>query len=246
MHFTLLTLFPEMFPGPLDYSLAGKALKAGIWDYKTVNIRDFASDKHGTVDDEAYGGGTGMVMRADVVAAALRANSQATPPTRWIYMSPRGKLLTQSVAYDLTKNSHIGILCGRYEGVDERVLEAHNIEEISIGDYILSGGEMAALTLMDSCIRLLDGVISKKEALIEESFGANEEYTGLLEYPLYTRPSVWEGRPVPDVLLSGNHKQIAEWRLAKAQSITQYRRPDLWQQYEDKPLDKTNKRNKEV
>ena len=225
MHFTILTLFPEMFPGSLGLSLAGKALGNGIWGYEAVNIRDYATDKHQTVDDSPYGGGTGMVMRPDVLAAAIDATSQKQ---RWIYMSPRGKPLTQDMVVSLSKEPSIGILCGRYEGVDERILEAYSIEEISIGDYILSGGEMAALTLMDACIRLLPGVISK------ESFAQTSEYTGLLEYPLYTRPSNWQGRAVPGELLSGNHQEIAAWRLRQSQAITKKRRPDLWQQYENK------------
>lgn len=233
MRFTLLTLFPDMFPGSLGLSLAGKALQGGIWGYHTVNIREYAYDKHATVDDVPYGGGTGMVLRPDVLGAAITANTKER--TRWLYMSPRGRLLEQGYVQELAAyNGDIGIICGRYEGVDERILEAFNIEEVSIGDYILSGGEVAALTLMDACIRLLPGVISKETALNEESFGQHAEYAGLLEYPLYTRPSTWEGRSVPEVLRSGNHQEVARWRLAQSQAITRNKRPDLWAKYQNK------------
>ncbi len=226
MHFTLLTVFKEMFPGPLAYSIAGKALQLGLWEYHAVDMRQYALDKHKTVDDIPYGGGTGLVMRPDVLGAAIEANR--VPGTKLIYMSPRGKVFTQAKAKELIGYSHVTILCGRYEGVDERVLEEYQIEEISIGDYILSGGEMAALTVMDTCIRLLPGVIGKQSALEEESFAQDTEYAGLLEYPLYTRPLEWKSRIVPDVLLSGNHQRIAQWRLEKAKSLTKDRRPDLW------------------
>ena len=234
MHFTLLTLFEEMFPGPLLHSLAGKALQNGIWSYNTVNIRDFAPDRHATVDDIPYGGGTGLVMRPDVLGRAIEAQGDKilAPGSRFIYMSPRGAVLTQEKLRELVALPQVTILCGRYEGIDERVIEAYPIEEISIGDYILSGGEMAALTLMDACIRLLPGVIGKQTALTEESFGQNTEYAGLLEYPLYTRPLEWKGRTVPDILVSGNHQRIAQWRLAQAKALTQKRRPDLWRKEE--------------
>ncbi len=225
MHFTLLTLFEQMFPGPLEYSIAGKALQNKIWGFNTVDVRQYALDKHQTVDDTPYGGGTGMVMRPDVLGRAIEAN--ISPDNKLIYMSPRGKLFNQEKAWDLTQFSNVTILCGRYEGVDERILQEYEIEEISIGDYILSGGEMAALTVMDACIRLLPGVISKQTALTEESFGENTEYAGLLEYPLYTRPLEWKSRFVPEVLLSGNHQRIAQWRLNQAKSLTKERRPDL-------------------
>lgn len=226
---TLLTLFPEMFPGPLGHSIAGKAKAKGLWDYKTVDIRNYADNKHNQVDDAPFGGGTGMVLRPDVVGAAI----DATIPegTTLIYPSPRGKLFDQNYAKKLSQTSNVAILCGRFEGIDQRILDAYPIEEVSVGDYILSGGEIAALTIMDSCIRLLPGVISKKEALNEESFGENAEYTGLLEYPLYTRPSLWKKRDVPAVLQSGNHKEINAWRLKEAQEITKKRRPDMWQSY---------------
>lgn len=236
MHFTLLTLFEDMFPGPLGHSIAGKALEAGLWSYQTVNIRQFAEDKHGTVDDIPYGGGTGMVMRADVLDRAIKASVPAA--AKLVYMSPRGKPFNQEMAYAWAEHKEVAILCGRYEGVDQRVLEAHQMEEVSMGDFILSGGEMAALTAMDACIRLIDGVIGKRSALLEESFGKNAEYTGLLEYPLYTRPAIWEHLPVPEVLLSGNHRNIEDWRLAQAQAITRERRPDLWEKYIKHTTDK--------
>jgi tRNA (guanine37-N1)-methyltransferase len=226
MHFTLLTVFEDMFPGPLAHSIAGKALQSGLWGYEAVDIRQYALDKHKTVDDIPYGGGTGLVMRPDVLGTAIETNR--VPGTKLIYMSPRGRVFNQAKARELIRYPHITILCGRYEGVDERVIEEYEIEEVSIGDYILSGGEMAALTVMDACIRLLPGVIGKQDALVEESFGENTEYAGLLEYPLYTRPLEWKSRIVPEVLLSGNHKRIAQWRLEQAKSLTKDRRPDLW------------------
>jgi tRNA (guanine37-N1)-methyltransferase len=228
----LLTLFPEMFPGPLGHSLAGKALENGIWSFETVNIRNFATDKHKTVDDTPAGGGAGMVIKPDVLGAAIEAS--VSPKTKLIYMSPRGALLTQSKAYELSKTPEIAIICGRFEGVDERVLQEYEIEEISVGDYILSGGEVAALVLMDACIRLLPGVIGNELTLNEESFGENADYAGLLEYPLYTRPSEWKGRKIPEVLFSGHHAKINEWRLEMAKALTKAKRPDLWKKYNDK------------
>lgn len=229
MKFNIFTIFPEMFPGPLGHSLAGKALEAGLWSYETINIRDYAEDKHKTVDDTPFGGGAGMVMRPDVLGKAIEANT--TVASKIIYMSPRGKMLNQQKSYELLKNKEISIICGRFEGIDERVIEEYNIEEISIGDYILSGGEIAAITLMDSCIRLIDGVIGNNLTLNEESFGQNADYAGLLEYPLYTRPSKWKNRHVPEVLLSGNHAKINQWRLLQSQEITKERRNDLWETY---------------
>lgn len=228
-HVQLLTLFPEMFPGPLGCSLAGKALEKGIWEFEAINIRDFATGKHENVDDTPCGGGAGMVMRPDVLGNAIDAHIKED--TRLIYMSPRGTPLTQSMAYELSGTPSIAIICGRYEGIDQRVIDEYNIEEISVGDYILSGGEIAALTLMDSCIRLLPDVIGNKSTLDEESFGENADYTGLLEYPLYTRPSTWRGRDVPQVLLSGHHEKINQWRLKMAEEITAERRVDLWNKY---------------
>lgn len=225
----LLTIFPEMFPGSLGCSLAGRAMEKGIWGYEAVNIRSFAKDKHATVDDTPAGGGAGMVMRADVLGAAIEAVKKTS--SKVIYMSPRGKQLTQSKVYELTGFEELVIICGRFEGVDERILEEYNVEEISIGDYILSGGEVAALVLMDACIRTLPGVIGNEMTLNEESFGKNADYAGLLEYPLYTRPVEWKGRKIPDVLFSGHHAKINQWRLERSQEITKERRPDLWEKY---------------
>jgi tRNA (guanine37-N1)-methyltransferase len=220
----VLTIFPEMFPGPLGSSLAGKALADGKWALSAVDLRDFALGKHRSVDDTPAGGGAGMVMRADVAAAAIDAARASMPkdaPT--IYLSPRGKPLTQARARELAAGPGVILLCGRFEGVDERVLEARAVEEMSIGDYVLSGGELAALVLIDACVRLLPGVAGNEVSLAEESFA-----DGLLEYPHYTRPRDFEGRAIPDVLLSGDHEKIAEWRREQAEKITRERRPDLW------------------
>lgn len=227
---TVYTLFPEMFPGPLGQSIAGKAMQQGIWNFKSVNIRDYALDKHKTEDDTSYGGGTGMVMRPDVIHSALAANVQ--PHTKLIYASPKGNPLTQTMIRSWLAEypNGLGILCGRYEGIDQRVLdqwhESHGLEDISIGDYVLSGGELAALVMLDACVRLLPGVLVKTDATTIESFELD-----LLEYPQYTKPQVWNNMAVPDVLLSGDHKAIATWRKSEAETITQSRRPDLWQRY---------------
>jgi len=247
-----LTLFPEMFPGPLGVSLAGKALEKGIWSLDAINIRDFATDKHKTVDASPFGGGTGMVMKADVVDRAveyakgvargswlvarekagdpppLRTTSHEPRATKIIYFTPRGIPITQSLVEKCSKSDLI-LLCGRFEGVDQRVIDHHQMLEVSLGDFILSGGEIAALALLDACVRLLPGVIGKESALSEESFATHSKYAGLLEYPLYTRPSLWNDRSVPDILLSGNHEQISAWRLEQAKQITKARRPDLWE-----------------
>lgn len=220
----VLTLFPEMFPGPLAHSLAGKALVRGDWALDAVNIRDHATDRHATVDDTPFGGGAGMVMRADVVDRALDAAADARGPV--IYLSPRGAPLTQDRVRALAAEPAVTLLCGRYEGVDHRLIEERGLEEISIGDYVLSGGETAALVLLDACVRLLPGVLGDPDSLAEESFER-----GLLEYPHFTRPAEWKGRQVPDVLLSGNHAAIARWRLAQAEAVTKARRPDLWAAY---------------
>jgi len=223
----VLTLFPEMFPGPLGVSLAGKALADGKWALQTIDIRDFATDKHRSVDDTPAGGGAGMVMRADVAASAIdaaRASMPADAPT--LYLSPRGTPLTQARARALAGGPGAILLCGRFEGVDERVLAARNVEEVSIGDYVLSGGELAAQVLIDACVRLLPGVAGNEGSLEEESFAS-----GLLEYPHYTRPREWEGHAIPEVLLSGDHKAIAEWRREQSEKLTKARRPDLWQRY---------------
>jgi tRNA (guanine37-N1)-methyltransferase len=220
----VLTLFPEMFPGPLGHSLAGRALADHIWALNTIDIRSFATDKHRTVDDTPFGGGASMVLRPDVVDAALDSVSASAGPV--IYLTPRGKLFDQATARRLSEAPAVTLLCGRFEGVDHRVIEARRMEEISIGDFILSGGEPAAITLIDACVRLLPGVIGNTESLTEESFEQ-----GLLEYPHYTRPQSWCGRAVPEILLSGHHEKIRAWRLAQAEQVTRDRRPDLWDRY---------------
>ncbi|MEQ8354952.1 MAG: tRNA (guanosine(37)-N1)-methyltransferase TrmD [Kiloniellaceae bacterium] len=238
----VLTIFPEMFPGPLGLSLAGKALESGLWALDTLDIREFARDKHRSVDDAPFGGGAGMVMRPDVVDAALAAadalrqqddGTDGQGPARKapvIYLSPRGRPLTQGLVRELAAGPGVTLLCGRYEGVDQRVLEARDVLEVSAGDYILSGGEPAALVLMDAVVRLLPGVMGNDDSPGEESFGA-EGFEGLLEYPLYTRPAEWHGRNVPEVLTSGHHEKVRLWRQAQAEEITRKRRPDLWARY---------------
>jgi tRNA (guanine37-N1)-methyltransferase len=223
---TVLTLFPEIFPGPLGLSLAGKALRAGVWSLETVDIRDFARDKHRSVDDTPFGGGPGMVMRADVLDAAIAAALRDDAGARLVYLSPRGRLLTQAVVRELAGLPSLVLLCGRYEGVDERVLQARAADEISLGDFVLSGGEPAALALIDAVVRLLPGVVGAPETLAEESFEQ-----GLLEYPHYTRPAEWQGMNVPEVLLSGHHGEIRAWRQAQSEDATRTRRPDLWARY---------------
>jgi tRNA (guanine37-N1)-methyltransferase len=219
---TILTLYPEMFPGPLGISLAGKALVNGLWSLEAKNIRDHATDKHGTVDDTPAGGGPGMVMKADVLALALDAVPLDGRPR--LIMSARGKPLTQSRVRELAAGPGAVILCGRFEGVDERLIEARGLEEVCLGDFVLSGGEMAALTLLDACVRLIPGVMGKEASGVEESFS-----DGLLEYPQYTRPAVFEGRPIPEILTSGDHAKVAAWRRAEAERLTRERRPDLWE-----------------
>jgi tRNA (guanine37-N1)-methyltransferase len=219
----VLTLFPEMFPGPLGHSLAGKALADGLWRLETLGIRNFATDRHRTVDDSPFGGGPGMVMRPDVVDAAIAG---AAPTGPLICFTPRGVPLTQAKVRKLAAAPVITLLCGRFEGIDERVIEARAAEEISLGDFILSGGETAALALIDACVRLLPGVVGAEESLAEESFE-----NGLLEYPHYTRPAEWQGRKVPDILLSGHHENVKTWRRHEAERITRERRPDLWRRY---------------
>ena len=221
---SVLTLFPEMFPGPLGVSLAGKALNAGIWSLDAIDIRQHATDKHRTVDDTPAGGGPGMVMKPDVLAKALDAVPPDLRPR--LLMSPRGAPLTQSRATTLAAGPGCVIVCARFEGVDERLIEARGLEEVSIGDFVLSGGEPAALALIDACVRLLPGVMGKEASAAEESFA-----DGLLEYPQYTRPQVWEGEPIPEVLISGDHAKVAEWRRLEAERLTRERRPDLWQTY---------------
>jgi tRNA (guanine37-N1)-methyltransferase len=220
---TVLTIFPEMLPGPLAYSLAGKALRVGLWRLETVDIREFARDKHHSVDDAPFGGGPGMVMRPDVLDAAV-AGSRGVGPV--ILLSPRGERLDQQRVRSLAAGPGVTLICGRFEGVDERVLEARAIEELSLGDFVLSGGEPAAIALIDACVRLLPGVVGRAETLAEESFTE-----GLLEYSQYTRPQLWQMRAVPEVLVSGDHRRVREWRRAEAERLTRERRPDLWKRY---------------
>lgn len=220
---TILTIFPEMFPGPLRSSLAGKALAAGIWSLDAVDIRAHATDKHRSVDDTPAGGGPGMVMRADVIARAFDATTAAGDGRPRLLMTPRGVPLTQRRVEALAAGPGAVILCGRFEGVDERVIEARKLEEVSIGDYVLSGGEIAALVLLDACVRLLPGVMGKEASGVDESFAC-----GLIEHPQYTRPQSWEGRSIPDVLASGNHARIAAWRRSESERLTRERRSDLW------------------
>jgi tRNA (guanine37-N1)-methyltransferase len=219
----MLTLFPEMFPGPLGLSLAGRALEDGLWSIEAVDIRGFATDKHRNVDDSPFGGGAGMVMRPDVLDPAIRGTESPGP---LVYMTPRGRRLDQALVRELAEGPGVRVLCGRFEGVDQRVLEAHGAVEVSAGDFVLSGGEPAALLMLDAIVRLLPGVIGKQDSLVEESF----EW-GLLEYPHYTRPQVWDGRAVPEILLSGHHEKIRAWRKRQAEDITRLRRPDLWDRY---------------
>ncbi|HET6322695.1 MAG TPA: tRNA (guanosine(37)-N1)-methyltransferase TrmD [Hyphomicrobium sp.] len=220
----MLTLFPEMFPGPLGVSLVGQALDAGVWTLATLPLREFGIGRHRAVDDTPAGGGAGMVMRADVIAAAIDQARVDEPSAPLIYLSPRGEPLTQALAAELADGPGVMLLAGRFEGVDERVIAGRNMREVSIGDYVLSGGEIAAMVLLDACVRLLPGVIGGAASLSEESFE-----DGLLEYPQYTKPREWEGRSIPEVLLSGDHKRIAQWRRAEAERITAARRPDLLQ-----------------
>ncbi len=226
----VLTLYPEMFPGPLGGSLTGKGLKDGIWRLEALDIRTFARDKHRTVDDTPAGGGPGMVLRPDVVARALDAAARDTPrdPSRWpvLLLSPRGRPFDQARAQVLAAAEGITLLCGRFEGVDERVIAARGLEELSLGDFVMTGGEIAAMAVLDTVVRLLPGVLGNAESAVEESF-----QRGLLEHPHYTRPQIWEGHPIPEILLSGHHGRIAEWRLAEAERLTRERRPDLWRAY---------------
>jgi tRNA (guanine37-N1)-methyltransferase len=222
---SVLTIFPEMFPGPLAQSLAGKALASGIWSLDTHDIRGAATDKHRTVDDTPAGGGPGMVMKADVLARALDSVPHDTRPR--LLMSPRGAPLTQTRVAELARGLGAVIVCARFEGVDERLIKARGLEEISLGDFVLSGGEIAALALLDACVRLLPGVMGKEASAAEESFA-----DGLLEYPQYTRPPVFEGEPIPEVLISGDHAKVKAWRRAQAEALTKARRPDLWAAYQ--------------
>jgi tRNA (guanine37-N1)-methyltransferase len=223
---TVLTIFPEMLPGPLAHSLAGKALDAGLWRLETVDIRGFARDKHRSVDDAPFGGGPGMVLRPDVLDAAIDGAGGVGP---LIHLSPRGRPLDQDRVRELAMLPGVRLICGRFEGVDERVLDVRAVEEVSLGDFVLSGGEPAAIALIDACVRLLPGVVGCAETLAEESFA-----DGLLEYPHYTRPQSWQGRAVPEVLVSGDHGRIRAWRRAEAERLTRERRPDLWRRFSER------------
>ena len=222
----IFTLYPEVFPGPLAKGIFGKALEKKLWDIKVINIRDATTDKHKTVDDTPYGGGSGMLLKADVLANSLDQN--IVSGERIFYLSPKGKKFDQKFAEELSKEKSISLICGHFEGVDERVLRTRNIEEISIGDYILSGGETAAFVILDSILRLLPGILGNEKSIDDESFK-----NGLLEYPQYTKPQIWEEKSVPEVLLSGDHNKIKDWRLSQSEAITRDRRPDLWQKYKN-------------
>ena len=223
----IFTLYPEYFPGPLSKGLYGKAMSKKIWDLKVVNIRDYATDKHKTVDDTPYGGGSGMLMKPDILAKSIDENK--VKDERIFYLSPKGKLFDQKFAKDLSKEKSISIICGHFEGVDERILSTRKIEEISLGDFVLSGGETAAYVVLDSVLRLLPGVLGNDQSTNDESFE-----NGLLEYPQYTKPPIWEEKSVPNVLLSGDHAKIKDWRLSQSEAITRVRRPDLWEKYNKK------------
>lgn len=225
----MVTLFPELFPGPLAASLAGESLKQGLWALETVPLRDFGIGRHKQVDDTPAGGGAGMVLRADVVAAAVDVARSGAGDVPGIVLTPRGELFTQEMARELAAGHGVLMLAGRFEGIDQRVIEARGLREVSIGDYVLAGGDLAAMVLIDAVVRLLPGVVGQAASLAEESFER-----GLLEYPHYTRPRAWEGRAIPDVLLSGDHKKIADWRRAEAERLTRDRRPDLWARYQKK------------
>ena len=220
----IFTLYPEFFPGPLGKGLYGKALAANIWELETVNIRNYATDKHKTVDDTTYGGGSGMLIKPDVLANSLDKNLNSKE--KIIYLSPKGKLFDHKYAKELSGEKSLNLICGHFEGIDERIIQNRNIEEISIGDYILSGGETAAFVILDAILRFLPGILGNENSTEEESFE-----NGLLEYPQYTKPQIWEEKTVPDVLLSGDHAKIKDWRLSQSEAITRDRRPDLWQKY---------------
>ena len=220
----IFTLYPEYFPGPFDIGICKKAFEKKLWDLKLINIRDYADDKHKTVDDTPYGGGVGMLMRPDVVAKSLDANLDEKETV--YYLTPKGKIFNQDIAKDIVKKNKVNILCGHFEGVDQRVLDSRNVEEISIGDFILSGGEVASFVVLDTVLRLVPGVLGNLNSTKDESFE-----NGLLEYPQYTKPQIWEKLSVPDILLSGDHNKIKSWRLSQSEAITRHRRPDLWQKY---------------
>ena len=223
----VFTLYPDCFPGPLDKGLYGKAMEKKIWDLKIVDIREYALDKHKTVDDTPYGGGSGMLLKPDVVAKSLDANIKNGE--KIFYLSPRGKVFNQNIAKEISKENKVNLICGHFEGIDQRVLDNREIEEISIGDFVLSGGETASYVFLDAILRLIPGVIGNEESKNDESFE-----NGLLEYPQYTKPQIWEEKSVPNVLLSGDHAKIKDWRLTQSKVITRDRRPDLWQKYNKK------------
>ena len=223
----VFTLYPDIFPGPLGKGLYGKAMSKKLWSLNVINIRDAATDKHKTVDDTPYGGGTGMLLKPDILAKSIDQN--INEGERIFYLSPKGKKFDQNLAMELSKAKSFSLICGHFEGVDERVLTTRNIEEISIGDYVLSGGETAALVVLDSILRLLPGVLGNEKSAIDETFE-----NGLLEYPQYTKPQIWEKKSVPEVLLSGDHAKIKDWRLSQSEDITRHRRPDLWKKYKNK------------
>ena len=220
----VFTLYPEMFPGHLAQGIYGKAMSKGLWSLKTINIRDYADDKHKTVDDTIFGGGSGMLLKPDVLAKSLDTNTNSNE--KIIYLSPKGKKFDQKLARSLIKNKTINFICGHFEGIDDRIVSTRNIEEVSIGDYILSGGEVAVLVVIDSLLRLIPGVLGNQDSIQSETFE-----NGLLEYPQYTKPHIWEQKSVPEVLLSGDHAKIKDWRLSQSEAITRVRRPDLWQKY---------------
>ena len=227
-HVTILTIFPEMFPGPLGCSLAGKGLEKNHWSLDVINIRDFGRTKHKNVDDEACGGGNGLIMRPDVLGSALDKALDAYPGATIYYPSPRGVMLNQNVSKKIAQGKNIIILCGRFEGIDERVIDEYNVQQISVGDYVLSGGEVAAITILDSVVRLLPGVLANQETLKEESFEVEIDGLQLIEHPLYTKPSVWRGREVPEVLLSGNHARIEKWKMTESIRVTRARHENYY------------------
>ena len=229
-HATILTLYPEMFPGPLGASLIGRALEEGKWKLDTINMRDFGIGKHQMVDDTPYGGGAGMVLRADVVDAAIQESLKHSPDAQLVYLTPRGKRFDQPMACELIKQP-LTLLCGRFESVDERVIDKYQPFEVSLGDFVMTGGEIAAMAMLDACVRLLPDVIGEPESLEQESFGLSKDYACLLEHPHYTKPPIWEDRNVPEALLSGHHSRIEQWRLKQSEALTKARRSDLWERY---------------
>lgn len=234
MIFKVFTLFPEIFSSYLNTSILGRALQKGLWSYEIINIRDYSQEKHKKVDDVPFGGGCGMVIQPEAVAIAIDKNCDVKN-TKFYYMSPRGKVFNQKKVNDILKFENIAIICGRYEGMDQRVIDEYNMEEISIGDFVLTGGELPALTLIDCCVRCIEGVLGDYSSLNSESFGGinNSKYDYLLEYPLYTQPRIWRNREVPEILLSGHHKNIEDWKLREAEKLTKERRPDLWEKYKN-------------